>query len=115
MRLPFSTGQISFHKAGVEFDGRGPRLAHRMGMLRAVIASLPQVFICLEASGECSPWYLLELLKTLGDNVRESQGREYPSLRGTISKKIFKDISPGRPWHPSALIRLISGIMWRWG
>ena len=74
MRLPFSTRQESFQKAGAEFGGRGPRLARRMGMLGAVIASLPQVFICLEALGECSPWYLPELLETPGDVVRESPG-----------------------------------------
>lgn len=74
MRLLFSTRQESFQKAGAEVDGRGARLAYRTGMLRAVIASLPQVFICLEALGECSPWYLPELLETPGDIVRESPG-----------------------------------------
>ena len=51
--------------------GRGLRLADLMGMLRIAIASLPQVFICIDALDECLPKYLPELLKSLRDIVRE--------------------------------------------
>ena len=66
----------AFQKAKKEVGGRGPRLADLMGMLRAAIASLPQVFICIDALDECLPKCLPELLKSLRDI-----GRESPSTR----------------------------------
>ena len=62
----------AFQKSKTEFDGRGPLLADLIGMLRTVIASLPRVFICLDALDECLPKYLPELLESLRDIVRES-------------------------------------------
>ena len=61
-----------FQKAKEEFGGRGPRLAEMMGMLGVVIASLPQVIICIDALDECLPKYLPELLKSLKDIARGS-------------------------------------------
>jgi len=61
-----------FKEGKAEFGGRGPRLANLMGMLRRVIAPLPQVFICIDALDECLPRYLPELLESLRDIVRES-------------------------------------------
>ena len=43
-----------------------------MGMLKIAIASLPQVFICLDALDECLPKHLPELLESLRDILRES-------------------------------------------
>ena len=62
----------AFKKAKMEFGGRGPRLVDLMRMLRTAIASLPRVFVCLDALDECLPKYLPELLKSLRDIVRES-------------------------------------------
>jgi len=62
----------AFEKGKKEFGGRAPRLADLMGMLKIVIASLPQVFICLDALDECLPKYVPELLESLRDIVRES-------------------------------------------
>jgi len=62
----------AFQKAKKEFGGRAPRLADLMGMLKIVIASLPQVFICLDALDECLPKYVPEILESLRDIVRES-------------------------------------------
>ena len=62
----------AFQKAKKEFGGRGPRLTDLMGMLKIAIASLPQVFICLDALDECLPKFLPELLVSLRDIVRES-------------------------------------------
>jgi len=62
----------AFQKSKAEFGGRGPLLADIMGMLRAAIASLPRVFICLDALDECLPKYLPELLSSLRGIVRES-------------------------------------------
>jgi len=79
----------AFQKGQKEFGGRGPRLVDLMGMLRAAIASLPRVFICLDALDECLPKHLPELLGSLRDIVRESPrtrvfltGR--PHVRGAI-------------------------------
>ena len=59
-------------KGKKEFGGRGPRLADLMGMLKIAIASLPQVFICLDALDECLPRRLPELFESLRDIVQES-------------------------------------------
>ncbi|KAG0632831.1 ankyrin repeat-containing domain protein [Tuber brumale] len=45
-----------------------------MGMLRTAIASIPRVFICIDALDECLPKHLPELLGSLRGIVRESPG-----------------------------------------
>ena len=62
----------AFQEARKEIGGRGLRLAELMAMLRVAIASLPQVFICVDALDECLPKCLPELLGSLRDIVRES-------------------------------------------
>ena len=62
----------AFQEAKTEFGGRGLRLADLMRLLRTTIASLPRVFICIDALDECLPKCLPELLKCLSDIVRES-------------------------------------------
>ena len=62
----------AFQEGKGETDGRGLRLADLVGMLRIAIASLRQVFICIDALDECRPKDLPELLKLLRDIVRES-------------------------------------------
>jgi len=81
----------AFQKGQKEFGGRGPRLRDLMGMLRATIASLPRVFICVDALDECLPKHLPDLLGSLRDIVRESPrtrvfltGR--PHVKGVIQK-----------------------------
>ena len=64
--------RAAFQKAKREFGGRGPQLADLMGMLKTVIASLPPVFICLDALDECLPKYFPEILASLRDILRES-------------------------------------------
>ena len=63
-----------FQKGQKEFGGRGLRLVDLIGFLKIAIASLPQVFICLDALDECFPNYLPGLLSSLRDIVRESPG-----------------------------------------
>jgi len=63
--------QEAFQKGKKEFGGRGPRLANLMEMLKATIASLPRVFICLDALDECLPEHLPDLFSSLRDIVRE--------------------------------------------
>ena len=62
----------AFQEGKKEFGGRGLRLADLMTMLRTTIASLRQVFICIDALDECLPKHLPELLESLRDIVRGS-------------------------------------------
>ena len=81
-------------------------------MLKIAIASLPRVFICLDALDECLPKHLPELLQSLGDIVRECPktrifftGRPHvgEDVKRYFSKAIVIPISP---------TQMISGIMW---
>ena len=56
-----------------EFAGRGLRLPDLMGLLRKAIASLRQVFICIDALDEFLPQDLPVLLRSLKDIVQESR------------------------------------------
>jgi len=62
----------AFQKAKKEFGGRGLLLAEMMGMLRIALASLSQVFICIDALDECLPKHLPQLLESLRNIVQES-------------------------------------------
>jgi len=61
----------AFQKGKKEFGGRGLRLPDLMGMLKVTIASLPRVFICIDAVDECLPKYLPGLLGSLRDILQE--------------------------------------------
>ena len=95
--------RVAYQKGKMEFGGRGPRLVDLMGMLKITIASIPQVFICLDALDECLPKHIPELLESLRDIVRESlririflTGR--PHVKGDaqryFSKVVVIPISP---------------------
>ena len=62
----------AFQKAKTEVGGRGLRLPDKVQMLRQAVATLPQVFICIDALDECLPKHLLELLVSLKDILEES-------------------------------------------
>ena len=62
----------AFQEGKAELGGRGLRLLDLMRMLRISIASLPRVFICIDALDECLPKCLPELLGSLRDIARES-------------------------------------------
>ena len=62
----------AFQKAKMEVGGRGLRLPDMAQMLKQVVATLPQVFICIDALDECLPKHLLELLGSLRDILHES-------------------------------------------
>ena len=64
--------KMAFQKAKREICGRGLRLPDMVQMLKRAIATLPQVFICIDALDECLPKNLLELLESLKDILRES-------------------------------------------
>ena len=62
----------AFKEGQKGIGGRRPMLADLMRMLRMAIASLPQVFICIDALDECLPRNLPDLLESLRGIVRES-------------------------------------------
>ena len=78
--------------------GRGPRLTDLMRMFRATIASLPQIFISIDALDECLPKHLPELLGSLRDLARES-----PKMRIFLTGRphVTEDI---RRYFPMALM-----------
>ena len=87
----------AFQEGKKEIGGRGLRLTDLMRMLRAAIASLPQVFICIDALDECLPKHLPKLLESLRDIVQESPttrifltGR--PHVAGAIQRYFTKTV-----------------------
>ena len=64
--------KAAFQKAKRELGGRGLRLQEMVQMLKRAIATLPQVFICIDALDECLPKNLPELLESLKDVCQES-------------------------------------------
>ena len=93
----------TFEKAKKVVGGRGPLLADLMGMLRTAIASLPRVFICIDALDECLPKCLPELLQSLKDIVQQSPstrilltGRPHvkEDIERSFAKMVVIPISP---------------------
>ena len=93
----------AFQAAKSNFGGRRPELPDLMRMLKIAIASLPQVFICLDALDECLPKHLSELVGSLRDMVRESPklrifltGRPHVTedIRRYFAKAVVIPISP---------------------
>ena len=83
--------QKAFKKAKNEVGGRGLRLQDIVQMLKQAVATLPQVFICIDALDECLPRHLLDLLKSLKDILKESPRMRIfvtarPQVKGEITK-----------------------------
>jgi len=64
--------RTAFQKAKKEVGGRGLRLPDMVQMLKQALAALPRVFICIDASDECIPKHLLELLGSLKGILQKS-------------------------------------------
>ena len=62
----------AFQEGERNLGGRGPQLPDLMEMFKITIASLHQVFICIDALDEFLPKNLPELLGSLREIVRES-------------------------------------------
>ena len=84
----------AFKKAKKKVGGRGLRLPDMMQMLKHALATLAQVFVCIDALDECLPKHLLELLGSLGD-----------ILHGPWRARIF---FTGRPQVEGEIIRHFS-------
>ena len=90
-------------KKGKEAGGRRPLLADLAKMLKIAIASLPPVFICIDALDEFLPKNLTELLESLRDIVLECPttrifltGRPHAmeAIRKHFIKAVVVPISP---------------------
>ena len=64
--------RTAFEKAKKEFGSWGLRFPDMVQMVKRAVATLPQVFICIDGLDECLPKTLLELLGSLKNILRES-------------------------------------------
>jgi len=88
--------QKAFQKAKKEVGGRGLRLPDMVQMLEQAIATLPQVFICIDALDECIPKHLLELLVSLKDIIRKSpRMRIFFTGRPQVEAEITRQFANG--------------------
>ena len=62
----------NFHMEKGKFGGRTLQLSDLVKILKTTIASLPQVFICIDGLDECLPDNRRDLLKSLQDIVQTS-------------------------------------------
>jgi len=107
----------AFQKGNQEIGGRGLLFVDMVQMLKAAIASIPQVFICVDALDECLPKGLPELLEWLRDIIRESPGTRIfltgrPHVQSDLQRYIPKAVvilyvdkinrSPAPAWQPIA-------------
>jgi len=67
--IPESLRQV-FRAEKKGFGGRATQLLELVGMVKAAIALIPQVFICIDGLDECLPKNRRELLESLQDIVR---------------------------------------------
>ena len=94
-----------FLKAKKEFGGRGLRLPDMIEILKKTIASLQQIFVCIDALDESPPKHRLELLESLQEMVRVSPnmrilltGRPHidDEIAGCFSKAVRIPVSPAQ-------------------
>ena len=80
----------AFEKAKKEFGGRGLQLAEMLNILKKTIASLPRLFICIDAVDECTPKHRKELIESLREIIRELPGaRVFLTGRPHIENEIM--------------------------
>ena len=102
----------AFQNRKKEFGGRGLLHAYLMRMFKVTIASLPQVFICIDALDECLPKNLPDLLESLRDIRQESPttsilltGR--PHVREAIQRYFTGAVVT------LIITRMMCGLTWR--
>jgi len=87
----------AFRKATTEFGGRGLRVPDMVQILKKTIASLPRVFICIDALDECTAKRRRELLESLREIVQIS-----PNMRVFLT---------GRPHIDDEIVKYFSGAL----
>ena len=86
--------QEAFREAEKEFGGRGLRAPDMVEILKRAIASLPRVFICIDALDESTAKNRRELLKSLREIIRMSPNiRVFLTGRPHIDDEIVKSFS----------------------
>ena len=84
----------AFQKAKRECGGRGLRLSRLVDILKKTIASLPRLFICIDALDECTPKSRRDLLGSLREIVTASPSiRVFLTGRPHIENEIMKCFS----------------------
>ena len=84
----------AFQKAKKEFGGRGLRVPDMVEILKKAIASLPRVFICIDALDESTAKHRRELLESLREMVQMSPNiRVFLTGRPHIEDEIVKCFS----------------------
>jgi len=84
----------AFREAEREFGGRGLQLPDMVDALKKTISTLPRLFICIDASDECTPKYRQELIESLREIVRVSPGaRVFLTGRPNIDDEIVRCFS----------------------
>ena len=84
----------AFREAKTNFSGQDLRLPDVVDILKKTIASLPRLFICVDALDECTPEHRRELIKSLREIVRESPGaRVFLTGRPHIDDEIMRCFS----------------------
>ena len=89
--------QQAFREGRREVGGRRLLIADLIRMFKSMAASLPQIFICIDALDECLPKNLPGLLESLRDIVREC-----PTARIFLT---------GRPHVKEAIQRYFAGAV----
>ena len=85
-----------FKRSKGEVGGRALLLPEMVKMLKLVVATLPQVFICIDALDECLPKHLLELLVSLKDILKESPtARIFLTGRPQVKGEVIKYFTTG--------------------
>ena len=64
--------QAAFQVAKTEVGGQGPQLPDMVEMQKQAVVTLPWVFICIDALGECLSKHLRELLESMRDVLEKS-------------------------------------------
>lgn len=86
--IPERVRQV-FKMARKEFGGRRLRLPNLLELVKTAIASLPQVFICIDALDEALPKHRLDLLRSLQGIVQGSPNtRVFLTGRAMVSQEI---------------------------
>ena len=93
--------QKAFRRA--KLGGRAAKLSDLIEMLKATIALLQRVFICIDALDECRPEIRLELLQSLQGIVRASPttARVFLTGRPHVRDEVKR-------YFPEAIMRLIT-------
>ena len=92
----------TFRKEKRGFGGRAVQLVDLVKILKTVIASLSEVFICIDALDECLPDHRSELLESLRDIVRAS-----PTTRVFLSGRPYIDDEVRRYFTEAITIPII--------